>query len=124
VFLFAVDTFKNKGNEEEILASLTGWKTIVIALAFVVRIVLVPLQVIKASTPVNTTLLDSQLTLTGVAVVLGFFLIFRNALRELNQKETCSVPLFTRMVILCLILLAGELCGRLLFFSHYINFGM
>lgn len=124
VFLFAVDTFKNKGNKDEILASLTGWKTIVIALAFVARIVLVPLQVIRASTPVNTTLLDSQLTLTGVAVVLGFFLIFRNALRELNQKETCSVPLFTRMVILCLILLAGELCGRFLFFSHYVNFGM
>lgn len=124
VFLFAVDAFKKRGKAEDMIASLTGWKTIVIPLAFVARIVLVPLQVLRADTPVNTTLLDSHLTLTGLAVVLGFFLVFRNVLRELNHKEACSTPLFVRMAILCLILLAGELCGRFLFFSHYINFGM
>lgn len=123
VLLFAVDTFKARKKETATAALLMGWKPIVIALAFVVRMVLVPLQLLKAQTPLNTMLLDSHLTLTTLAVVPGFFLVFRSVLLRFNNKP-CPVPLFAQMIVLCLALLAGEFCGRLLFYSHYVHFGM
>mgnify|MGYP000574351114 FL=1 len=62
--------------------------------------------------------------LAGAA--LGPLLLVRNGCRAALSGESriCPCPLAVRASILCGLTWAGEICGRMLFYSGYTWFGM
>lgn len=117
---------------QAILGSLTGWKPLLIILAYILRMVLVPLQILRAETPINVTYLDGHTLFTGVGAGLLLFLLMRHALCAVHHSEQAGKGIarsdlaLLRPYALCMMLFvwAGELCGRALFYQGYTWFGM
>ena len=63
--------------------------------------------------------------LLGVGALASLLLI-RNGVNEMlpGACRTCPCPLWIRAGIILLLIVAGEVCGRALFYSGYTWFGM
>ena len=66
------------------------------------------------------------LTLLLFGAALGPLLLIRNGVNEMlpGACRTCPCPLWIRAGIILLLVVAGEVCGRALFYSGYTWFGM
>lgn len=122
--LLVVDIFRMHGDRMELHELFCSWKPVVIALAFIVRVVLVPLEVIRAEGAVYIPLLDSHLTFLSCSVVFGGLLLFRNRLQTAAREKDQTGGFLALVLLAALLLYGAELCGRLFFYSHYSKFGM
>ena len=97
-----------------------------IVLAFSFQMLAFPLQLMLAQTPLCTTLIAWYLTLLLAGAALGPLLFVRNGFRRSPSENRlfCPCPIHIRAGVLLLLIWAGEICGRVLFYSGYTWFGM
>ena len=112
--LLFMDALATRKDPEKKAALLLGWYPVFIVLAFILQMLVIPLQLLLAQSPFSTYLLAWHL------------LLIRNGVNEMlpGACRTCPCPLWIRAGIILLLIVAGEVCGRALFYSGYTWFGM
>ena len=124
--LLFMDALAARKDPEKKAALLLGWYPVFIVLAFILQMLVIPLQLLLAQSPFSTYLLAWHLTLLLFGAALGPLLLIRNGVNEMlpGACRTCPCPLWIRAGIILLLIVAGEVCGRALFYSGYTWFGM
>ena len=124
--LLFMDALAARKDPEKKAALLLGWYPVFIVLAFILQMLVIPLQLLLAQSPFSTYLLAWHLTLLLFGAALGPLLLIRNGVNEMlpGACRTCPCPLWIRAGIILLLVVAGEVCGRALFYSGYTWFGM
>lgn len=126
VTLFSLQLLMPCGEDKT--AVVNGCLPMTIAFAVFLRIVVVPLQVIRATNAgatVDIMLLDTHVSLLMVGAVVFLVMIMQKALRNANNfaeaKKTCYMSGAVMMLVSVWI---AELAGRAMFYDLYVNFGM
>ena len=124
--LLFMDALAARKDPEKKAALLLGWYPVFIVLAFILQMLVIPLQLLLAQSPFSTYLLAWHLTLLLIGAALGPLLLIRNGVNEMlpGACRNCPCPLWIRAGIILLLIVAGEVCGRALFYSGYTWFGM
>ena len=124
--LLFMDALAARKDPEKKAALLLGWYPVFIVLAFILQMLVIPLQLLLAQSPFSTYLLAWHLTLLLFGAELGPLLLIRNGVKEMlpDACRACPCPLWIRAGIILLLIVAGEVCGRVLFYSGYTWFGM
>ena len=124
--LLFMDALAARKDPEKKAALLLGWYPVFIVLAFILQMLVIPLQLLLAQSPFSTYLLAWHLTLLLFGAALGPLLLIRNGVNEMlpGACRNCPCPLWIRAGIILLLIVAGEVCGRALFYSGYTWFGM
>ena len=124
--LLFMDALAARKDPEKKAALLLGWYPVFIVLAFILQMLVIPLQLLLAQSPFSTYLLAWHLTLLLFGAALGPLLLIRNGVKEMfpDACRACPCPLWIRAGIILLLIVAGEVCGRVLFYSGYTWFGM
>lgn len=124
--LLFVDALAARNDAEKKTALSLGWYPVFIVLAFILQMLVMPLQMFLAQLPFSTHLLAWHLTLLLFGAALGPLLLVRNGIREMHPDacRVCPCPLWIRAGIILLLIVAGEVCGRVLFYNGYTWFGM
>lgn len=124
--LLFIDALAARNDAEKKMALLLGWYPVFIVLAFMLQMLAIPLQLLLAQSSFSTNLLAWHLTLLLFGAALGPLLLVRNFVREAlpTACQICPCPLWIRAGIILLLIVAGEVCGRVLFYSGYTWFGM
>lgn len=104
----------------------TGWQPVILVLTFGLRVLVLPLQWMASPMPDHVVLQCWTLAFLLAGAALGPLLLVRNGCRAALSGESriCPCPLAVRAGILCGLTWAGEICGRMLFYSGYTWFGM
>ena len=124
--LLFIDALAARNDAEKKMALLLGWYPVFIVLAFMLQMLVMPLQLLLVQSSFSTHLLAWYLTLLLFGAALGPLLLVRNFVREIlpTACQICPCPLWIRAGIILLLIAAGEVCGRVLFYSGYTWFGM
>ena len=122
--LLFMDALAARKDPEKKAALLLGWYPVFIVLAFILQMLVIPLQLLLAQSPFSTYLLAWHLTLLLFGAALGPLLLIRNGVKEMLPDACRACPLWIRAGIILLLIVAGEVCGRVLFYSGYTWFGM
>ncbi len=124
--LLFISAIAARNAPEKKAALLLGWYPPFIVLGLILQVLAIPLQLMLAESPFSVDLLAWHLALLLSGAALGPLLLVRNGVREMlpNACRACSCPLWIRAGIIFLLIAAGEVCGRALFYSGYTWFGM
>lgn len=120
VTLLALDIMMQK---KPSFKALTGWIPTIIVLALVIRIVSLPLQILKADDRIDIAMLDfsTMFTMLGAGLMLHL-LMKRGLVAASNGAKSAHLNLYA--FLLLLFVWIGEFCGRILFYQGYTYFGM
>ena len=87
-----MDALAARKDPEKKAALLLGWYPVFIVLAFILQMLVIPLQLLLAQSPFSTYLLAWHLTLLLFGAALGPLLLIRNGVNEMLPARSGSGP--------------------------------
>jgi len=112
-------------SRDDKIAVLTGPLPKLISIFVVLRMVAVAVLVLRSEVKADIMLMDAHITLTLLGAVVGLVFMMQRMLKHMAVSAGKKMPCVSCCAIVMFVLvIAGELFGRLMFYMLYTNSGL